>query len=409
MTRLHFRQSSIAMLVVVFVLSLTVSWNATAQETMSSLSGKVIDEEGKPVSGLKLAVKPVKINRGREEGPLAPISSWPSTVTDKEGVFSITNINPVSSRIVMFPEHGSDYEIMSLKLGDITVYTTAFRPHFPVWFGKPTIAIEHGEHLENVVVSVQKPRMRISGQVILSDGTPLANKQIYLSVLHRHRDTFLFFFSSGGGGGGSSGRFVKTDAEGYFVTYSPDDEEEYMVLVKYGGVSAKSRWFRMKKGQRKDNLKLRLRGFEKQQLDLSNREKARQALWTVNPKNRHAYRKIECKSWDDAKAKAQAEDAYLVAINDKTEQKWLEALYSEKVFFWIGLQVPENEVGWQWNSGESLAYENWGPSGKPNNTPINEGKIPIALIFSTKKWMAIDSKNPLSSMVKQAIIEKENF
>ena len=165
----------------------------------------------------------------------------------------------------------------------------------------------------------------------------------------------------------------------------------------------------MKKGQRKDNLKLRLRGFEKQQLDLSNREKARQALWTVNPKNRHAYRKIECKSWDDAKAKAQAEDAYLVAINDKTEQKWLEALYSEKVFFWIGLQVPENEVGWQWNSGESLAYENWGPSGKPNNTPINEGKIPIALIFSTKKWMAIDSKKPLSSMVKQAIIEKENF
>ncbi len=407
MTRLHFRQSSFALLVVL-VLTFTISWNVTAQKTLSSLSGRVIDADGKPVVGLKLAVKPVKINRGREKGPLAPIASWPSAVTDKKGVFSITNINPVSSRVVMFPEHGSDYEVMSLELGDITVYSTAFRPHFPVWFGKPTIAIEPGEHLENVVVNVQKPRMRISGRVILPDGTPLANKDIYLTVRHRRRKTEFFFFSSGGGGG-SSRRSVKTDAEGYFVNYSPDDEEEYMVSVKYEGISAKTRWFRMKKGQRKDNLKLTLTGFERHRLNRSNREKARQAVWTVNPENRHAYKKIECKSWDDAKAKAQAENAYLVAINDEAEQKWLESLYSEKAFCWIGLQVPENEAAWQWNSGESLVYANWGASGKPDNLSTSAGEVPIALIFSTKKWMAIDAKSPLSSMVKQAILEKEDF
>ena len=408
MTHLHVQRSSIAMLVVILILTLTISWDASTKKNFSSLSGRVVDAKGKPVAGLKLAIKPVKIKRGYEEGPLAPISSWPRAVTDKEGDFSITNIDPVSSRIVMFPEHGSDYEIMSLELGDITVYSTAFRPNFPVWFGKPTIAIEPGEHLENVVVNVQKPRMRISGRLILSDGTPLANKEIVLTIHRRHRNTVFFFFSSGGGGG-TSKRSVKTDAEGYFVTYSPDKEEEYMVSVKYEGVSAKSRWFRLKKGQRKDNLTLRLRGVEKHRLSRINREKARQAVWTVNPDNHHAYRKIECDSWEDAKAKAKAENAYLVAINDEAEQKWLEVLYSEKTFFWIGLRVPEKGAAWQWHSGEPLVYANWGPSGKPDSPTADAREVPVALIFSTKKWMALDAKNPILPMVKQAILEKEDF
>lgn len=79
------------------------------------------------------------------------------------------------------------------------------------------------------------------------------------------------------------------------------------------------------------------------------------------------------------------------------------------MFFWIGLQVPENEAAWQWNSGEPLVYANWGPSGKPDNTSTSEGEAPVALIFSTKKWMAVDSKSSLSSMVKQAILEKDDF
>ena len=91
--------------------------------------------------------------------------------------------------------------------------------------------------------------------------------------------------------------------------------------MKYKGVSAKSRWFRLKKGQRKYNLTFRLRGFEEHNLNRSKRVKARQAAWTVNPENRHAYKIIECDSWDDAQAKAQAENAYLVSINDEKEQK----------------------------------------------------------------------------------------
>ncbi len=407
MIRQDLCRSAFSMLVVV-VLSFLISWNATAQKGMSSLSGRVMDAEGEPVAGLKLAIKPVEISRGWEKGPRAPISSWSRAVTDKNGLFSITNIDPVSSRLVMFPENGSDFEIISLEFGDITVYSAAFRGGFPTWFGKPTIEIKPGSHLDNVVVNVQKPRMRISGRVLFPDGKPLTNMEIDLTVLRRRRSTKFIFFSTGGSGG-SSRRFVKTDAEGYFVTYLLNKESEYLVLVKYEGVSTKSRWFYLRQGQRKDNLILRLRGFEEHRLNRSKRVKARQAAWTVNPENHHAYKIIECDSWDDAQAKAQAENAYLVSINDEKEQKWLESVYWQKTFFWIGLRVPEKGTAWQWHSGQPLVYANWGPSGRPENTSSVEGIVPIALIFSTKKWMTINSKSPLLPIVKHAILEKEDY
>ena len=64
------------------------------------------------------------------------------------------------------------------------------------------------------------------------------------------------------------------------------------------------------------------------------RTKARQGIWLVNPENGHGYKKIACDSWEDAKAKAAAANAHLVAINDEAEQKWLEGLFPEKAFFW---------------------------------------------------------------------------
>ena len=64
---------------------------------------------------------------------------------------------------------------------------------------------------------------------------------------------------------------------------------------------------------------------------------------------------------------------------------------------------------WQWNSGEPLKHTNWGPSGKPERKSLDSEEIPIAMIFSTKKWFAVDSTNPLRSLVKHAILEKEVF
>ena len=402
----------IGMFIAIIALTLLFSADSLTQKGKSSLSGRVVDTDGNPVAGLTLAVKPVEINMGQEIGPLAPLSSWQRGVTEADGRFSITNIDPVSSRLVMFPEHGSRFEIVSVQIKDLTFrYYEVDGIGFPPWLGQLTFALEPGTSLEDVVVKVKPPDMRIRGRVLLKDRTPLANAQISLTIRERQRSHKGFFlFPSGWSASGGHSRFTAwTDAQGYFVTYHLRDTAEYSVVVKYDGASAKSRWVHLEKGEQYDKFVLRLNDLEKHRKNRSKREKARQAVWTVNPENDHAYRRIQCDSWEDAKAEAEAEGAYLVAINDATEQKWLEALYPEKVFFWIGLRVPKKEASWQWDSGEPLTYVNWGTAGRPDNTTSSVGEIPIALIFASKRWMAIDSESRLRPAVKYAILEKERY
>ena len=406
MTRSYFNRFYIAILVGIVALTLAVSENSIAQDGKSSLSGRVVDTKGKPVVGLELAIKPVEIiKESRDMVPRTPFASWLRAVTDKQGRFSFQNIDAGSSQFVMFPESASDYEIISVQIGDLTFYSTAFLEDFQTWFGKLTFMIEPGTHLEGVVVNVKPPRMRIRGRVLLKDGTPLANTDIGLTVRRRKRETFLFVLPAGGSAG-SSGGGVRTDAEGYFVSYYPDEASEYSVIVEYEGASAKSRWFRLKEGQRYDKLVLVLRDLEEHRLRRSERIKARLAVWVVNPENDRAYKRIKCDSWEDAKAKAEAENASLVAINDASEQKWLEAVYPEKAFFWIGLHVPEKEGAWQWDNSEPLTYANWINSQQPENVSIAEDEIPVAMEFFSKRWMAIGGESPFLPVIKYAILEK---
>jgi len=392
----------------IVALTLLFSSDSIAQANKSSLSGRVVDTKGKPVAGLELAIKPVEITKPRDMVPRTPFLSWPRVVTDKDGRFSFHNIDAGASQFVMFPESASDFEIISVEIGDLTFYSTGFLQNFQTWFGRPTFTIEPGTHLEDVVVNVKPPRMRIRGRVLLKDGTPLANTDIGLTVRRRQRETHLFILPAGGSGG-SSGRGVRTDAEGYFVSYYPDETSEYSVIVKYEGASAKSRWFRLKEGQRYDKLILVLKDLEEHRVSRKERVKARQAVWAVNPANDHAYKRIQCDSWEDAKAKAAAENAHLVAINDAAEQKWLEAIYPEKTFFWIGLHAPEKVDTWQWNNGELVTYTNWMTAKKPDTVSIGKAELPVAMEFFSKRWMVMGTENPFLPMVKHAILEKEDI
>lgn len=402
----HFRRFYVAILVGIVALTLLFSSDSITQADKSSLSGRVVDTKGKPVAGLELGIKPVEITKPRDIMPRTPFASWLRVVTDKHGHFSFHSIDVGSSQFVMFPENGSDFEIISAETGDLTFYSTAFLKNFPTSFGKLTFTLEPGTHLEGVVVNVKPPRMRIRGRVLLKDGTPLAHTNIGLTVRRRQRETHLFILPAGGSGG-SSGRGVRTDAEGYFVSYYPDKASEYSVIVKYEGASAKSRWFRLKEGQRYDKLILVLKDLEEHRVRRSERVKARLAVWVVNPENDHAYKRIKCDTWEDAKAKAEAENAFLVAINDVSEQKWLEAVYPEKAFFWIGLRVPEKGAAWQWSNGEPFDYANWVASQEPYKMSTGAREIPIVMEFFSKRWMAIGSKSPFLPMVKYAILEKE--
>ena len=393
-----------AILIGILVL-VVICFHSIAEEGTSTLSGRVIDEDGMSGRRIKLALKPIELNFGDETGPRAPISSWTRTTTDMNGNFTLKNIKSGPSRLVMLPENGSDYEIVSIQIGDLTFYSTAFLRNFPTWFGKIVFAIEPGEHTKDVIVNVKKPRMRISGRILLEDGTPLVNTEVDLTVFYRKGDNPIYFLSSSRSSG-ASGRNVEIDAEGYFVSYFPDRAAEHLVVVSYNGTMAKTRWIKIKEGQRKDGLVFRLRGLKKQQTKRVEREKARQAMWTINPENGHAYKKIQCKDFADAKAKAKFENAYLVAINDEAEQRWLEAAFLQKDFYWIGLVNTED--GMKWSNGQPLTYTNW-VSQQLDYKPNHKRNTNIAMTFSSKKWTAIDVGNPIYQMVKYAIIERENL
>ena len=407
MIRSHFSKFYVVIFVGIVMLNLP-TWVSVAEEGKSGISGRVINTDGKPVAGLELAIKPVEIKKTRDMVPRTPFPDWLRVVTDEDGRFSFRNIDSVSSQFVMFPESASDYEIISLETEDLTLYSTAFLQNFPTWFGKLTFTIEPGTHLEDVIVNVKPPRMRIRGRILSGGGTPLANTEVELTVRRRKRDTTLFVLP-GGGSSGASGRNVQTDAEGYFVSYYPDEASEYSVIVKCDGASAKSRWFRLREGQQNDELVLRLRNLEEHRVSRKERVKARQAVWAVNPENDHAYKRIQCDSWEDAKAKAEAENASLLAINDEAEQKWLEALYPEKTFFWVGLRVPEKGGTSQWDNGEPITYTNWITAQNPNTAFNGEGELPVAMDFFSKRWMVIGSENPFLPIIKHAILEKKNI
>ncbi len=102
--------------------------------------------------------------------------------------------------------------------------------------------------------------------------------------------------------------------------------------------------------------------------------------WVVNPANGHAYKKIQCKTWKDARAKAIAEGAHLVSINDEAEQRWLVEVFGREPFL-IGLTRLENQTEWQWTSGEPVAYTNWALRGL---TTVQEAFVFVSMIDG--KW-----------------------
>ena len=371
----------------------------------TSLSGVVVGTNGEVVRGLELSLKPIEFNQYHEVVPRTPLANWTQVVTDNNGGFSFDNIDAVSSQLVILPEAAPEYEIVSIKVRNLIYYPPGLQPNLGYWFSKPTISIDPDIPLKDIVVTVQPSPMRIRGRILLKDKTPLANAQFRLNVQSRERDTFLYFFTIGESNSRSS-MSAKTDSQGYFVAYDIDwtaEYAEYNVSIEYKGEQVKSRWFKIKRGRQNAVHIFKLKHTQTYQNNMRKRIIARQAVWSVNPENGHAYKRIKCESWHDAKIKAAAENAYLVAVNNEGEQRWLEGRFAENKFYWIGLSSTQDEASWQWENGEPLTYTNWLEDVNSNR----DSNIPVAMDFFSKRWMAIDSDSPFLSNIKHAIIERE--
>ena len=408
----HLRPNLTLPAVIITLLLLAPSLSI-AQDTTCTLSGRVVDVQGNPIASISIVIEPFAIVDGRMESAFLLKEFMPEAYvpliksqTDEAGRFSVTGVKPGPIQFVVQPAHlpvdgmlspdlydlAPDAEVLSIEIGAITFYPS--EPGQPP-FGGITFAIEPGVHLENVEVTV-KPRMRIRGQIVFADGTPLANAEIGLNV--RQRD-----FDGTGSGSSSGGR--QTDDAGYFVKYV-DEPGFYTVVVEFQGLSATSEQLTLEAEQRYDNLVLT---FNSEPILIEPTPKwvepDHTGQWVLNPANNHSYKRVHCESWDDAQAKAVAEGAHLVSINDAAEQQWLVSIFGTAPC-WIGLTDLVKEGGWGWTNGEPLTYINWAFR-KLIDADRGEEDYVFMGLSPDGRWHKVGPQSPEWHMPRMTILEKE--
>ena len=409
----HLRINLTLLLTAIVTLLLLASSYAIAQDITCTLSGRVVDVDGKPIASLSIVIQPFAIVDGRMESAFLLKEFMPEAYvpliksqTDEAGRFSVTGVKPGPIQFVVQPAHlpvdgmlspdlydlAPDAEVLSIEIGAMTFYPP-YEKHPP--FGGITFGIEPSTHLENVEVTV-KPRMRIRGQIVFADGTPLANARIGTSMRRRSLD---------GQGTGSSSGGSRTDDAGYFVEYV-DNPGIYTVTINFQRLAATSEEFILEADQRYDSLVLTLDSepvpFEAlpERVELDNT-----GQWVLNPANNHSYKRVHCENWDDAQAKAIAEDAHLVSINDAAEQQWLVSIFGTAPC-WIGLTDVAKEGEWGWTSGEPLTYFNWAFR-KLIDADRGEEDYVFMGISPDARWHKVGPQSPEWHMPRMTILEKE--
>ncbi len=380
-----------------------------------ALSGRVVDPDGNPIAGFPLAVAPIY----SMDGEIQPFFMYDGlnggahaltlkSDTDEEGRFAIAGIKPFPIQFMPQPNYTGgddmqlhevnqenlvDAEVLSIDIGAMTFYpSTVESPPF----GGITFTIEPGTHLENIEVVV-RPRMRIRGQIVFADGTPLANAKVRTSVRRRDFE---------GDGRGESGRSTRTDDEGYFALYV-EEPAFYTVAIEFQGLSASSEQFALEAGQRRDDLIITL---DSPPISVKPTPAPvvpdRDGAWVVNPANGHSYKSIHCERRENAQAKALAEDAYLVSINDAAEQEWLVKIFGTAPY-WIGLTDVEKQGDWKWMNGDPLTYTNWAPD-IPTGSDLGDEDYVFMGLTPDGKWYSVGPGNPRWEIIHTAIIEKDS-
>ena len=394
---------------VAFIASIALLFSLSFQSVAATFSGRVVDEAGKPVSDIKLALPEFRVTTPQDQDEPVFLPSQQSE-TNWAGEFLINEITSPSVQLMLLPVRAAAYEIRTAKIEGVSFYIDERQSRF----GGITFAITPGADIKDVEITV-RPRMRIRGRVLSADGTPLRNVRVGIRVERRDID------GSGSGGGGGT---RDLDADGYFIEYV-EEPAYYTVSVGYQGQSAASKEILLEDGQHYDKLVLRLdgeplpkpdravaRGPDREDFEAA-WKRDRQGMWAVNPENRHAYKKIYCETREEAHAQAIDQEARLVAINDEAEQEWLLEVFGRE-YYWIGLTDASEAENPHWDNGEPVTYTNWSSSEK---TVVSEGEDQdgeenqnyAVLIGLTGEWQEARQGSPLARLTERAILEKEHF
>ena len=393
----------------VYISSIVLLVSVSFESVATTFSGGVIDEAGKPVSGVEVALPGFRVTTPQDQDEPVFLPSQQAE-TNETGKFVIREITSPSVQLVLLPFRAAAYEIRAARIEGVSFYIDEHRGRY----GGLTFAIAPGADVEDVKIIV-RPRMRIRGRVLSADGTPLRNAQVGIRIERRNIE------GRGRGGGGGT---RDLDADGYFVEYV-ERPAYYTVSVAYQGQSATSEEILLEDGERHDKLVLTLddkpplrpdravaRAPDRERFEAAwNRD--RQGMWAINPENRHAYKRIYCETREEARTRAVEQEAHLVAINDAAEQEWILEVFGRENY-WIGLTDASKVENPHWDNGEPVTYTTWS---QPEKTDDGEGSGQegeanpnyTVLIGLTGKWQETRQGNPLARLTQRAILEKEHF
>ncbi|RKU15914.1 hypothetical protein C6503_13390 [Candidatus Poribacteria bacterium] len=398
-------------------------------ENTATFSGRLLDVNGKPISGHIVTLYPVEMsdNGSAIYQPIMAIATSPEFLTartNRNGTFTFTqDINPGMIRLGLLPpkfldnirkpdlkegDLRSEYHLVSVKIGVMTFYADEHGP------GSTTFSLQTDRRVQNAVV-IARPEMWIQGKIVFADKKPLANATVMFKVQSRPK------YGSSSSRYGDSPRV--TDAKGHFTygLFYHSQPRFYKMSVEYQGLSAASGEFLINGGTRYENLTLTLNGDSSDVPDdpkppnpppfpgmIALPGKLAPERWIVNPANGHAYAKILGADLETAKDIAAAERAYLVAINDEDEQNWVSGVFGNELY-WIGLHKTENAEHWQWDSGEPLTYTNWGPKDRfPSHILPAGEKYAGIMTFVDGEWHAVAPDDLFWSVTKMALLEKDD-
>lgn len=403
----------------VSIVSLVVLLTAAPYCSAAIFSGKVVDVEGNPVPDVMVTIDsyegkfiPDRFRLDMHERVFPPPEP---TKSNANGEFAIDNIvSPTVNALKLFGGFQSDYELISIEMQGISLYIPR---HGRIMHEGFPFGLEEENDIKDVKITVRL-RMKVSGQVLDADGAPLSNARVNMRVKRRRKS----------GGGGSGGGTTTLDEEGKFTRYV--NYAAYItVSVTYQGQTVESKEIWLEQGQRLEGLTLKLKekiaapkipeevrqqiqgqpDFERRQ---AFHERRRKGVWAINPANRHAYKRIECQTPEEAIEIAKEEGAHLVSINDAAEQEWLLYVFGTENF-WIGFTDGIRKNDKEWDDGDPLTYTNWDEnnliSESDKDTEKNEQTKYTVLIGVTGKWQRTRSDGHLVNITEKAILEKADL
>ena len=127
----------------------------------------------------------------------------------------------------------------------------------------------------------------------------------------------------------------------------------------------------------------------------------------LNLANNHSYKRIHCENWDDAQAKAVAEGARIVSINNAEEQEWLVRVFGTTPY-WIGLTDVAKEGEWGWLSGEPATYTHWATH-KLMDADRGDEDYAFMGLSPDGRWYKVGPQSPEWQMPRMTILEKEDL